>query len=145
VDGVTTADDTSRPTAPNAPSALGRLRVQTVVTTWILAGLVVAGYGWTLGLEATWWQRIVLAIPVAVSAVLDSRGVYALVDARRAVASALADLGWLQLPLAVAGGAWMAGITANFLTRLVIGGLIIAVSTLIRHAPTTPARKGGRR
>jgi hypothetical protein len=140
---MTTADETSRPAA--APAGLPRLPIQNVVTTWILAGLVVAGYAWTLGLEATWWQRIVLAVPVAVSAVLDSRGVYALVDARHTVARGLADLGWLQLPLAVAGGAWLAGLTAGFVTRVLIGSLIIAVAALIRYAPTTPTRKGGSR
>ncbi|WP_433894838.1 hypothetical protein [Streptomyces sp. CA-111067] len=139
---MTTADETSRPTAP---AGLPRLPIHSVVTTWILAGMVVAGYAWTLGLEATWWQRIVLAVPVAVSAVLDSRGVYALVDARHTVARGLSDLGWLQLPLAVAGGAWLAGLTAGFVTRLLVGSLIIAVAALIRYAPTTPTRKGGAR
>lgn len=138
---MTTADHTSRP----APAGLPRLRLQSVVTTWILAGLVIAGYAWTLGLQATWWQRIVLAAPVALSAILDSRGVYALSEARHTVARGLSDLGWLQLPLAVAGGAWMAGLTAGFVTRLLIGALILAVSALLRYAPTTPARKGGTR
>jgi hypothetical protein len=142
---MTTADETTTP-GPTAAPDMNRLRLQGLVTTWVLAGLVVAGYGWTLGLEATWWQRVVLAVPVAVSAVLDSRGVYALVDARQAVSRGLSDLGWLQLPLAVAGGAWMAGMTAGFLTRLVLAALIVGIAALIRYAPSTPTRtKGGRR
>jgi hypothetical protein len=139
---MTTADETTRPATP---AGLHRLPLPNVVSTWILAGLVVAGYAWTLGLQATWWQRAVLATPVAVSAVLDLRGVYALTDARHGVARGLSDLGWLQLPLAVAGGAWLAGLTAGFVTRLVLGLLIIGTATLLRYAPTAPARKGGRR
>lgn len=140
---MTTADETTTTAPTSAPAPVSA--VQTLVTTWILAGLVVAGYAWTLGLQATWWQRLTLAVPVVVSAVLDHHGTYALIDARHTVARGLSDLGWLQLPLAVAGGAWMAGLTAGFVTRLVLGLLIVGTATLIRYAPTTPTRKGGSR
>jgi hypothetical protein len=140
---MTTADETATAAPTSAPAPVSA--VQTLVTTWVLAGLVVAGYAWTLGLQATWWQRLTLAVPVVVSAVLDHHGTYALIDARHTVARGLSDLGWLQLPLAVAGGAWMAGLTAGLTDRLLIGALILAVSALIRYAPTSPARKGVRR
>lgn len=138
---MTTTDETRV-----APPDMTRLRIQSLTTTWALAGLVVAGFAWTLGLQATWWQRTALALPVAVAAVLDNRGTYALIDARQAASRGLSDLGWLQLPLAVAGGAWMAGLTASFVTRVTIAALIIGAASLIRYAPSTPTRtKGGRR
>jgi hypothetical protein len=122
---------------------LSRVRTQTLVTAWIFTGLVLAGFSWLLGLQTSWWQRAVLALPVVFLAVLDVRGVNALVDVRVTLTRALTDLNWLQVPLAVAGVAWLIGLTPGVSTRITLVLVIALVVALFRIAPSAPAPTGG--
>ncbi|MBZ3908827.1 hypothetical protein [Streptomyces griseiscabiei] len=124
---------------------LSRIRTQTLVTAWIFTGLVLAGFAWLLGLQTSWWQRVILALPVVLLAVLDVRGVDALVDVRVNLTRALADLDWLQVPLAVAGVAWLIGLTPGVSTRITLVLVIALVVALFRIAPSAPAPTGGSR
>ncbi|WP_179203559.1 hypothetical protein, partial [Streptomyces griseiscabiei] len=108
-------------------------------------GLVLAGFAWLLGLQTSWWQRVILALPVVLLAVLDVRGVDALVDVRVNLTRALADLDWLQVPLAVAGVAWLIGLTPGVSTRITLVLVIALVVALFRIAPSAPAPTGGSR
>lgn len=74
------------------------LKVQALVTTWSITAFILFGAGWLLGLEATWWQRVLLAIPVASLAYLDSRGHTPIVEIRARLTRLLAELGAIQLP-----------------------------------------------
>ncbi|MFI9588276.1 hypothetical protein ACIHCQ_42330 [Streptomyces sp. NPDC052236] len=131
--------------ATDTSTNVARLRMQALVTTWTFVGLVLAGFAWALGLQTSWWQRVLLALPVVVFAVLDARGVDALIDARVTATRALADLGWVQIPLAVAGGAWLVGFTAPVSTRLTLVCVLVLVAALFRVAPSAPAPSGGAR
>ncbi|MEU9428565.1 hypothetical protein AB0D87_38100 [Streptomyces sp. NPDC048342] len=124
---------------------LSRIRTQTLVTAWIFTGLVLAGFSWLLGLQTSWWQRVILALPVVLLAVLDVRGVDALVDVRVNLTRALTDLDWLQVPLAVAGAAWLIGLTPGVSTRITLVLVIALVVALFRIAPSAPAPTGGSR
>ncbi|MBP5866087.1 MULTISPECIES: hypothetical protein [Streptomyces] len=124
---------------------LSRIRTQTLVTAWIFTGLVLAGFAWLLGLQTSWWQRVILALPVVLLAVLDVRGVDALVDVRVNLTRALTDLDWLQVPLAVAGVAWLIGLTPGVSTRITLVLVIALVVALFRIAPSAPAPTGGSR
>ncbi|GAA2350648.1 hypothetical protein [Streptomyces violaceusniger] len=131
--------------ATDTATHTARLRMQALATTWTCAGLVLAGLAWALGLQTSWWQRVILALPALAFAILDARGVDALIDARVALTRCLADLGWVQIPLAVAGGAWLIGLTASVSTRTTLGVLIGLVAALFRYAPSTPTSTGGAR
>ncbi|MEU9396602.1 hypothetical protein AB0D86_42205 [Streptomyces sp. NPDC048324] len=124
---------------------LSRIRTQTLVTAWIFTGLVLSGFSWLLGLQTSWWQRVILALPVVLLAVLDVRGVDALVDVRVNLTRALTDLGWLQVPLAVAGVAWLIGLTPGVSMRITLVLVIAVVVALWRIAPSAPAPAGGSR
>ncbi|MEU5108208.1 hypothetical protein AB0H07_39125 [Streptomyces sp. NPDC021354] len=137
----TTATET--PTANPAKTSL--IRLQAVVTTWAITGLVLFGAAWALGLQATWWQRILLALPIAGLGCLDSRGFAAVIEIRARLTRALADLDWVQNPLAVAGGAWLLGLMAPVGQRLAVAAVIALVAALYRYAPHAAAPDGGAR
>lgn len=122
-----------------------RIRRQAVVTTWSCTGLIAVGVAWALGLEADWWQRALLVLPLAVLAVLDARGAGPVMDARIALTRLIADFGWLQIPLAVAGGAWLAGLTPDVLTRVALAAVLATVAGLFHFAPSAPVPAGGNR
>ncbi|MEZ0095007.1 hypothetical protein [Streptacidiphilus sp. EB129] len=124
-------------------STADRLRRQALVSTWLFTGLVLAGNAWALGLRTTWWERVLLALPLLALAVMDSRGVELVVETRIALTRGLALLGWMQVPLAVAGGSWWAGVHADLGTRLALAAAIGLVVVLIRYAPSAPAPAGG--
>lgn len=124
---------------------LSVIRLQAVVTTWSIAGLILFGAAWALGLQADWWQRILLALPVAGLAYLDARGFDAVIEIRAGLTRALSDLNWAQIPLAVAGGAWLLGLMADAGQRLVIGAVIALVAALYHYAPHAAAPAGGTR
>lgn len=132
-------------TVADTNTNVARLRMQALVTTWIFTGLVLSGFAWVLGLQTSWWQRVILALPVVAFAILDARGIDALVDARVTVTRALADLGWLQVPFAVAGVAWLIGLTPAVSTRITLVLVIALVAALFRLAPSAPAPAGGAR
>jgi hypothetical protein len=120
-----------------------RMRQQALVSTWLFTALIVGGGAWTLGLESPWWQRLLQALPVPVLAVLDHRGVEAVEQARIALTRVLATLGWVQIPLAMAGGAWWLGQHAALATRLSLIAALAVVTVLARYAPSAPAPAGG--
>ncbi|MCZ4102666.1 hypothetical protein QMK19_36360 [Streptomyces sp. H10-C2] len=137
------ADGTA--TATPTTTKISRLRLQAVVTVWLVTGLVASGLAWTLGLQTCWWQRVLLALPLLGLTVADSRGVDLVTDARVALTRGLAALGWLQIPLAVAGGSWLAGLSAPVYTRVALAAVITLVAALIHYAPSSPATAGGTR
>ncbi|MFE9007427.1 hypothetical protein ACFYOY_35810 [Streptomyces sp. NPDC007875] len=92
------------------------------------------GAAWVLGLQATWWQRILLALPMVGLACLDARGVAVVIEARAGLTRALADMNWAQIPLAVAGGAWLLGLLAPVGQRVTLSVVIALVAALYRHA-----------
>lgn len=130
-------------TAPDPTKSL--FLFQAVITVWTITGLVAFGVAWTLGLDTDWWQRILFALPVAGLAYLDIRGFDAVIEVRAGLTRALSDLGWAQIPLAVAGGAWLLGLTAALGQRLVIGAVIALVAALYHYAPHAAAPAGGTR
>jgi hypothetical protein len=131
--------------APAAGVSAVWVRLRVMVATWLCAALVAAGIAWAGGLETAWWQRLLLAASVGALIALDARGVDAVIDARVALAHLLAALGWMQAPLAVAGGAWLTGLTAGAPTRIALAGLVVAVAGLFRICPSAPAPAGGGR
>lgn len=126
---------------PKIPSP----RLRAVAASWAATGMVLAGGAWLLGLERSWWQRALMVLPMLVLAVLDARGITAVTTIRISGADAIAALGWLQLPLAVAGGAWLLGFDAPLATRSALAGLVCLVAGLYRYALTTPPVTGGAR
>ncbi|MEU4496957.1 hypothetical protein AB0F96_26815 [Streptomyces sp. NPDC023998] len=138
---ATTATET--PTAD--ATTLSLIWLQAVVTTWFITGLILFGAAWALGLQADWWQRILLALPVAGLAYLDARGVGAVIEIRAGLTRALSDLNWAQIPLAVAGGAWLLGLMADAGQRLAVGAVIALVAALYHYAPHAAAAAGGTR
>lgn len=116
-----------------------------LVSTWLLAGLVTAGIAWAAGIDLAWWQRALAVLPLAVAAVADHHAIPTAVDVRHAAGRVLGELGWLQLPLAVAGGAWAAGILPDAPTRITLAVLVVLVAALVRYAPAAPAATGGAR
>ncbi|GAA3372179.1 hypothetical protein GCM10017744_102640 [Streptomyces antimycoticus] len=135
---TTTGPPTSKTTKP----ALSLIWLQAVVTTWAITGLVLFGAAWVLGLQATWWQRILLALPMAGLAFLDARGVAVVIEARAGLTRALADMNWAQIPLAVAGGAWLLGLMAPVGQRVTLAVVIALVAGLYRNAPHATAAGG---
>lgn len=131
--------------ATAAAASAARLRMQALVTTWICTGLVAHGIAWLLGLEAAWWQRLLLVGLNGILIALDARGVDLVIDARIALTRALGDLGWLQIPLTVAGGAWLTGQMPDLTTRTLLAATVVAVAVLFRYAPSAPAPAGGTR
>ncbi|MDH2393392.1 hypothetical protein QCN29_32435 [Streptomyces sp. HNM0663] len=138
---ATTATDT--PTTEATKASL--VWLQAVVTTWSITGLILFGVAWALGLQASWWQRILLALPVAGLAYLDARGFSAVIEIRAGLTRALSDLNWAQIPLAVAGGAWLLGLMADSGQRLAVGAVIALVAALYHYAPHAAAPAGGTR
>ncbi|MGP4001527.1 hypothetical protein [Streptomyces sp. 8N706] len=138
---ATTATDTPRTDATKA----SLVWLQAVVTTWSITGLVLFGAAWVLGLQASWWQRILLTLPVAGLAYLDARGFSAVIEIRAGLTRALSDLNWAQIPLAVAGGAWLLGLMAEAGQRLAVGAVIGLVAALYHYAPHAAAPAGGTR
>ncbi|MER7350427.1 hypothetical protein ABT390_34030 [Streptomyces aurantiacus] len=130
------------PTGVDAARA-SAVRLQAVVTTWSITGLVLFGAAWALGLQASWWQRLFLAVPVTVLAWLDTRGIDAVVEMRVSLTRALSDLNWAQIPLAVAGGAWLLGLMADAGQRFAVGAVIAVVAALYHFAPHAAAPAGG--
>lgn len=121
------------------------IQVQALVTTWLITGFVAFGVAWALGLQTAWWQRLLLALPVIGLGMADAYDVRYVMEFRARLTRALADLGWVQLPLAVAGGAWLLGLTPAVGTRLVIGALIVVVAVLYNFAPHAATPAGGAR
>ncbi|ONK09265.1 hypothetical protein [Streptomyces sp. MP131-18] len=119
-----------------------RVHARVAATTWLCAALVAAGVAWTAGLTAAWWQQALLAVPVLAVIAADLRGAGPVIDARVAVVHLLTALGWVQTPLAVAGGAWAAGLGAEASTRLALAGVVLAVVALFRTAPSSTAPEG---
>ncbi|WP_351233846.1 hypothetical protein [Streptomyces sp. NPDC002133] len=134
---------TATPTTDATKSSM--VWLQAVVTTWSITGLILFGAAWVLGLQASWWQRILLALPVVGLAYLDARGFNAVIEIRAGLTRALSDLDWAQIPLAVAGGAWLLGLMADAGQRLAIGAVIGLVAALYRCAPHGAAPAGGTR
>ncbi|MCM2424268.1 hypothetical protein [Streptomyces sp. RKAG293] len=128
-----------------AATKLARLRLQAVVTVWMVTGLVASGMAWTLGLQTSWWQRVLLGLPLLALVVLDCRDADLVVEARIALTRGLATLGWLQIPLAVAGGSWLAGLSSPVYTRVALAAVIGLVGALFHYAPSAPAPAGGAR
>lgn len=120
-----------------------RMQQRTVVASWSFAAMVAAGFCWLFNFETTWWQRALAVLPVVALGVMDHRDFPAAVDARLGTARALTELGWLQVPLAVAGGAWLAGLTADAAARITLAVVIVLVAALLRYAPSVPTPAGG--
>jgi hypothetical protein len=120
-----------------------RMRQQALVSTWLFTALILGGGAWTLGLHSPWWQRLLQALPVLALAALDHRGVQMVEQARIALTRVLAMLGWLQIPLAMSGGAWWLGQHQALATRLVLIAALAVVTFLARYAPSAPAPAGG--
>ena len=127
----------------NSKTPAARMRQQALVTTWLFTALIVGGGAWTLGLQSPWWQRLLQALPVLALAVLDHRGVQAVEQARVTLTRVLAMLGWVQIPLAMAGGTWWLGQHAALATRLGLIAALAVVVALARYAPSAPAPAGG--
>ncbi|WP_316779581.1 hypothetical protein [Streptomyces sasae] len=121
------------------------IQVQALVTTWLITGFVAFGVAWGLGLQAGWWQRLLLALPVIGLGVADAYGVDHVMEFRARLTHTLADLGWVQIPLAIGGGAWQFGLVPGVGTRLLIGGLIVLVAVLYSYAPHAANPTGGAR
>lgn len=122
-----------------------RDRQRTVVITWTFVVLVAGGLAWTFGFDSNWWQRAALVLPAAALGAADFRDFSPVVEARLAATRVMSELGWMQTPLAVAGGAWLAGLTPDTATRLTLIAVIVLVAALFRYAPTVPAPAGGPR
>ncbi|MBL1086794.1 hypothetical protein JK359_33350 [Streptomyces actinomycinicus] len=141
---MSAATTTSTRTKLSAPQ-LTVIQAQALVTTWLITGFVAFGVAWGLGLQAAWWHRVLLALPVLGLGVADAYGVDHVMDFRARLTRTLADLGWVQIPLAIGGGAWLLGLVPVVGTRLVVGGLIVLVAVLYRYAPHAAAPAGGAR
>ena len=124
---------------------LTAIQAQALVTTWLITGFVAFGVAWGLGLQAAWWQRLLLALPVIGLGVADAYRVDHVMEFRARLTRSLADLDWVQIPLAIGGGAWLLGLVPAVGTRLVIGGLIVLVAVLYNYAPHAAASAGGAR
>lgn len=142
---MSAATTTSARTKLSAPQ-LTVIQAQALVTTWLITGFVAFGVAWGLGLQAAWWHRVLLALPVIGLGVADAYGVDHVMDFRARLMRTLADLDWVQIPLAIGGGgAWLLGLVPAVGTRLVIVGLIVLVAVLYRYAPHATAPAGGAR
>ncbi|MFI6658108.1 hypothetical protein ACIBL8_21595 [Streptomyces sp. NPDC050523] len=141
---MSAATTTSTRTKLSAPQ-LTVIQLQALVTTWLITGFVAFGVAWGLGLQAAWWQRLLMALPVIGLGVADAYGVDHVMDFRARLTRSLADLDWVQIPLAIGGGAWLLGLVPAVGTRLVIGGLIVLVAVLYNYAPHATAPAGGAR
>lgn len=141
---MSAATTTSTRTKLSAPQ-LTVIQAQALVTTWLITGFVAFGVAWGLGLQAAWWHRVLLVLPVIGLGVADAYGVDHVMDFRARLTHALADLDWVQIPLAIGGGAWLLGLVPAVGTRLVIIGLIVLVAVLYRYAPHATAPAGGAR
>ncbi|MFC7261541.1 hypothetical protein [Streptomyces lutosisoli] len=139
------AATTSTTNSSTSVPKISAVRLQALVTTWSITGFVVFGIAWALGLEADWWQRLVLALPVAGLAVLDAYDIGPVIEFRARLTHTLADLNWVQVPLAIAGAAWLLGLMPGVGERLVIGALIVLVAVLYNFAPHAAAPAGGAR
>jgi hypothetical protein len=120
-----------------------QMKQRAVVTSWSFTAMVAAGFAWLFGFETSWWQRALAALPVVALGVMDHRDVAAVVDARLGIIQALTELGWLQAPLAVAGGAWLAGLNADAAARITLVVVIVLVASLLRYSPSIPAPVAG--
>ncbi|BBG20680.1 hypothetical protein RVR_P157 (plasmid) [Actinacidiphila reveromycinica] len=122
-----------------------QMRRRALVTTWTCSGLAVSGTAWALGLETEWWKRLLLALLVAGLAVLDEIDVAPVLDVRIELARCLSSLGWLQIPMSVAGGAWLLGLNTPVLSRILLAVVIAGVVAVYRLSPSAPARTEGKR
>lgn len=120
-----------------------RMRRQAVASMWLMTSLVLGGIAWTLGLQATWWERVLQALPLLFLAVMDLRGVQVVESARVGLTRVLAMLGWIQIPLALAGGAWWCGVHTMLAARILLIASLAVVIALVRYAPSAPAVDGG--
>ncbi|MFF7764241.1 hypothetical protein [Streptomyces griseorubiginosus] len=121
------------------------IQLQALITTWLITGFVAFGVAWGLGLHTAWWQRLLLALPVVGLGVADAYGVDHVMEFRARLTRALAELDWVQIPLAIGGGAWLFGLVPGVGTRLVISALIVLVAVLYNYAPHAAAAAGGAR
>lgn len=119
-------------------------RLRLVAPVWWLAVLAGAGVAWVLGLEVAWWARLLVAVAGATAAGLDAAGTSAAGAVRVRAGVVLAALGGAQLPLAVAGGAWLLGMGAPVDGRLALAGVVVLVGSLLRAAPAATIPGGAR-
>ncbi|MFD5342304.1 hypothetical protein ACFWJY_00660 [Streptomyces anulatus] len=114
--------------------------------TWIYLLLVTCGGAWVLGLQTSWWQRALAVTAVVGLAVADAAHVAVVSELRERIAHGLDSLSpWIRGPLAIAGGAWIAGLNLPATGRFVLGVAVLAVLLFERSAMTAPPVAGSAR
>lgn len=107
-----------RPTAP------------VLFALYLRAGLVLAGGAWLLGMTLPWWQRLLAVAAGVATALLDATDLV-ITGAHDLLSALLARLGWVRIPLAVAGSCWLAGALALPAPgRVALAALIGAVALM---------------
>ena len=133
---------TATPTTKKAAQPTGLA----LLALWLRAGLVLAGAAWALGLETAWWQRALMAAAGLGLALLDTSGRLAMGEAHELLSAALARLGWLRVPLAVAGGCWLTHVLMlPAAGRAALAATVVAVVLMERGGPPAAVAAGGAR
>ncbi|NUK84962.1 hypothetical protein [Streptomyces lunaelactis] len=115
--------------------------MRTPFGTWIYLLLVISGAAWVLGLQTSWWQRALAVAAVIGLAVADAAHTAVVSELRERTAHGLDSLStWIRGPLAIAGGAWIAGLNLPATGRVVLAAAVLAVILFERSMAAPVAR-----
>ncbi|MEV0580910.1 hypothetical protein [Streptomyces sp. NPDC050392] len=109
--------------------------------TWIYLLLIISGGAWALGLQTAWWQRALAVTAVIGLAVADAAHTAVVSELRERTAHALDSLSpWIRGSLAIAGGAWIAGLNLPATGRVTLAAVVVAV-VLFERSMTAPVAR----
>ncbi|MFD5899662.1 hypothetical protein [Streptomyces sp. NPDC060366] len=118
--------------------------MRTPFGTWIYLLLVFCGGAWVLGLQTAWWQRALAVAAVVGLAVADAAHTAVVSELRERAAHGLDSLStWIRGPLAIAGGAWIAGLTLSVAGRVTLAAAVLTV-ILFERSMTAPVARSVR-
>ncbi|GAA1376714.1 hypothetical protein ACFPK5_00860 [Streptomyces beijiangensis] len=119
--------------------------MKTPAGTWIYLLLVSCGGAWTLGLHTAWWQRALAVFAVLVLAVADASHTAVVSELRERTARGLDSLSpWIRGPLAIAGGAWIAGLNLPVTGRVTLAAAVLAVLLFERSMSAATVTRSAR-
>jgi len=120
--------------------------MRTPFGTWIYLLLVICGGAWVLGLHTAWWQRGLAVTAVIGLSAADAAHTAIVSELRERAAHGLDSLStWIRGPLAIAGGAWIAGLNLPATGRVTLAAAVLAVLLFERSMTTAaPVARGAR-